>query len=116
MPVMSDLRLFRPDKRNFKFIIAILVFMAIAPYCHAAADLENCKSDCAYYKSACIKEANLTSQREWQRFLLESNTDNLLAAQVEQKRAKEERRLERLASCDNSYSSCVIHCANPTFQ
>jgi hypothetical protein len=115
MPVMSDLRLFRPDKINFKFIFAILLLMAIAPYCQAA-DLENCKSDCAYYKAACVKEANLTSQREWQRFLLETNPDNILTARDEQKRAKEERRLERLASCDNNYSSCVIHCTNPALQ
>ncbi|MGV8934400.1 MAG: hypothetical protein ACOH1I_07240 [Gallionellaceae bacterium] len=113
---MSDLRLFRPDKRNFKFIFAILVFMAIAPYCHAAADLENCKTDCKYYQTSCVKNANKASQQELQLYILDTNPNNSLEADRERNQAKEERRLERLNKCDNSYSSCVIDCANPAFK
>ncbi len=112
---MINVQLARRYTQFFKIISAIFIAGSTLQYCHAA-DLENCKSDCAYYKSECIKEANKASQREWQRFLVESTTDNLLATQEEQKRAKEERRLERLASCDKNYSSCVIHCANPAFK
>lgn len=112
---MSELKLPRPDKSNFNYLFTVIFFMASLHDCHAA-DLENCKSDCVYYKTECIKEANKASQRELQRFLLETNPDNILAARVEQKRAKEDRRIERLNMCDNNYSSCIIQCSNPAFK
>ena len=100
---------------NSKYIFFTLFLVALPQICHAA-DLENCKSDCTYYKSDCVKEANKVSQHELDLYTLDTKPHNILEAREEQKRAKESRRFERLNKCDEAYSSCTIQCVTPNFK